>query len=356
MRVRALALRLHLLVGVLTGAALLVLGLSGAVLVLRPDFESSPRAGLPPAPVGAPPPSLDAVLEVARRRHPGFLVTSLSLPGGGTAARVGMLDPAGGALDVVIDPRSGTIVSSSWAERSPLHALRLLHTELYLGARGRALVGILGLWLMLQGITGLYLWWPLMRRPRWGFTIRWARPWPVVGRDLHKALGAASLVFHLPIAATGALLGMVALPSGALDVGRAPARLAAAASLAPAARSLETLAREAEHAMPRATITAFRFLPDGLVAVTMRVPGELDPRGASFVLLQAAGGSVVSVSDARQAPWTARLWAGARALHVGAFGGFAARAFYVLGGIASVALAVSGYVLALARSHALGSP
>ncbi len=344
------------IVGVLTGAALLVLGLSGAVLVLRPDFENSQSAGLTPAPAGGSAPALDALLEAARRRHPGFLVTSLSLPGGSVVARVGMLDTAGGALDVLIDPRSGRIVSSSWAERSPLHALRLLHTELYLGTRGRALGGILGLWLMLQGITGLYLWWPLMRRPCWGFTIRWARPWPVVCRDLHKALGAASLVFHLPIAATGALLGIVALPSGTLDVGRAPWRADAATSLPPAARSLERLAREAERAMPGATITAFRFLPDGLVAVTMRVPGELDPRGASVVLLEAAGERIVSVSDSRQAPWTARLWAGARALHVGAVGGFAARAVYVLGGLASVALALSGYVLALARSRALGGP
>jgi uncharacterized iron-regulated membrane protein len=356
MRVRALALRLHLLVGVLTGAALFVLGLSGAVLILRPDFVNLQSTRLTPAPSAGTALSLDALLEAARRRHPGFLVTSLSLPGGSAAARVGMLDSAGGALEVLIDPRSGRIVSSSWAERSPLHALRLLHTELYLGTRGRALVGILGFWLMLQGITGLYLWWPLMRRPRWGFTVRWARPWPVVGRDLHKALGAASLVFHLPIAATGALLGIVALPSGTLDVGRAPSPATAAASRLPAARSLETLAREAERAMPGATITAFRFLPDDLVAATMRVPGELDPRGASVVVLEAAGGRIVSVSDSRQAPWTAQLWAGARALHVGAVGGFAARAFYVLGGLASVALALSGYVLALDRSRALGGP
>src|SRR2546422_7147081 len=97
MRVRALALRLHLLVGVLTGAALLVLGLSGAVLVLRPDFESSQSAGPTPAPSGGSAPSLDALLEAARRRHPGFLVTSLSLPAGSAVARVGMLDTAGGA-------------------------------------------------------------------------------------------------------------------------------------------------------------------------------------------------------------------------------------------------------------------
>src|SRR5712692_5961748 len=122
MRGRALALRLHLLVGVLTGAALLVLGLSGAVLVLRPDLESSQSTGLMPGPSSGPAPSLDALLEAARRRHPGFLVTSLSLPGGGAAARVGMLDTAGGALEVLIDPRSARTVGSSWAERSPLHA------------------------------------------------------------------------------------------------------------------------------------------------------------------------------------------------------------------------------------------
>jgi len=129
-----------LVIGVLTVAGLLVLGLSGAVLVLRPDFEGSQSAELAPAPSGAPAPSLDALLEAARRRHPGFVVTSLSLPGGDAAARVGMLDTTGGALEVLVDPRSGRIAGSHWAERSPLHALRLLHTELYLGTRGRTVV------------------------------------------------------------------------------------------------------------------------------------------------------------------------------------------------------------------------
>ena len=54
-------------------------------------------------------------------------------------------DTAGGALDALIDPRGGRIVSSSWAERLPLRALRLLHSELYLGMRGRVIVGLFGL-------------------------------------------------------------------------------------------------------------------------------------------------------------------------------------------------------------------
>src|SRR5882672_4005770 len=45
MRVRAVALRLHLVVGVLTGGALLILGLSGAVLVLRPELDGALQIG-----------------------------------------------------------------------------------------------------------------------------------------------------------------------------------------------------------------------------------------------------------------------------------------------------------------------
>ena len=41
MRVRALAVRLHFFVGTITGVALIVLGLSGAVLVFRPELEGA---------------------------------------------------------------------------------------------------------------------------------------------------------------------------------------------------------------------------------------------------------------------------------------------------------------------------
>jgi uncharacterized iron-regulated membrane protein len=346
MRARALALRLHLVVGVLTGAALLVLGLSGAALVFRPEIDEVLYAA-PAAPAtGAPPASLDALVDAARRRHPGFPVAGLSLPGHrDAAARVRMVDPAGAELDVLVDPRTGESLGSLWLERSPLHALRLLHSELYMGARGAAIVGMFGLWLFVQGVTGLYLWWPLMKRPRWGLTIRWSRPWPVPGYDLHKALGAASLLFHLPIAATGALLGLAALAPGmALDApawSRSPARTPL---------PLDALGREAERALPGGRIAAFHFSSAGsTVAVTMRMPGELDPRGASLVVLAAALGQALSVHDARQAPWTARFRGAVRAVHVGDVGGAAARAMYVLGGLASAGLALSGYVLALAR-------
>ena len=96
MRVRALALRLHLVVGVLTGAALLILGLSGAALVLRPELDDALHAGPLETVSDAPAVSLDALVDAARRRHPGFRVTSIALPERSTdAARIGMLDSTG---------------------------------------------------------------------------------------------------------------------------------------------------------------------------------------------------------------------------------------------------------------------
>jgi uncharacterized iron-regulated membrane protein len=346
-----------LVVGVLTGGALLVLGLSGAALVLRPELDDALQAGPVETPSDAPAVSLDALVDAARRRHPGFRITRISLPERSSdTARIAMLDATGAELQVAVHPRTGQALGSFWIERSPFHALRLLHAELYAGRRGSVAVGLLGLWLLLQGVTGVYLLWPLMTRPRWGFTVRWARPWPVVAYDLHKALGAASLVFHLPMAATGAFLGIAALQPGIIHDGPAFTRQAARSPL-----PLAALAREADRALPGGTITALSFPPGGAaVIVTMRMPGEIGSRGASVVVLDAYEGAPLSVQDARQAPWLSRLRAAARAIHVGDFmgdyGGTAVRLLYVAGGLASAGLALSGYVLALSRSRVSAAP
>ena len=86
MRVRASLLRLHLPVGVLTGGALLVLALRGIVLVLQPELDHALHPADVSAASNAPSVSLEALVDAARRGHPGYRVTRLSLPGGADAA------------------------------------------------------------------------------------------------------------------------------------------------------------------------------------------------------------------------------------------------------------------------------
>src|SRR5262245_65554056 len=163
MRRRALILRVHLLIGMPVAGLLVLLALSGAVLVFRGEIEDA----LHPAPVreraGAPRVAAGALVDAAQRRHPDAAPTALVLPRrGDRPARVTMADPAGAPLVVLLDPYTGAVLGSHWEDRSPLHALWLLHAELYLGARGRLGVALIGAGLWAQAGSGLSLRWPLL--------------------------------------------------------------------------------------------------------------------------------------------------------------------------------------------------
>jgi len=292
---RATVLRLHLTAALLAGAGLLLVSVSGAALVFRPELDDVVFGGpvrVARGGVGAP---LPALLDAGQAAHPGMTPVSLTRPArDGFPARLRLEGPGSEIVEVLLDPASARVLGSRWLERSPLHALRALHTELYLGGRGRLVVGALGLLLVLQGATGLFLWWPFTRRLPRGFTIRRGRRWRVVGYDLHKVIGIASLAFHVPVALTGALL--------ALSTGPGPAR-------------------------------------SGSV--------EVRERDGSVARLDRQTGAVTIVRDPRRPG--ARLWALAATLHEGRFGGLPSRWLYVAGGLTPVALALTGLGIWLGR-------
>jgi uncharacterized iron-regulated membrane protein len=295
-RGRAAVLRLHRAVALLAGAGLLLVSVSGAALVFRPELDDA-VFGVPPAVApGAPRAPLAALLAAGRAAHPGLTPVALTLPereGRPARLRLERARPAE-VVEVWLHPGSARVLGSRWLERSPLHALLALHTELYLGGRGRLVVGALGLLLALQGATGLFLWWPFTRRPAHGFTIRRGRRWPVVGYDLHKVIGIVSLAFHVPVALTGALLAL--------------------AAAAPPAGPGAVLVREGDGRLAR---------------------------------VDARTGAVTGVREPGRA--RERLWSLAGTLHEGRFAGPVSRWLYVAGGLTPVGLALTGLGVWLGR-------
>jgi uncharacterized iron-regulated membrane protein len=348
MTARAVALRLHLLMGLILGGALLLLAGSGAVLVFRAELEAVLYpSSRPPGPGGGPVP-LQAIVEAAERRHPGARFTSVQLPEpADEAARVVLTARAGERIEVLVSRSGPAVLGSRWLQRSPLHALRLLHTELYLGPRGSLLVGGLGLLLAVQGTTGLYLWWPFLRRPVRAFRIRRSRAWPIVSYDVHKAVGAASLAFCLPVAVTGALLALAAL-GPAPDAGRQEPT-GSAPRAAPSPLSLDAVVGRAHAALPGGRLAGVETSTGSphLVLVRLRRVGELDPRGGSLVLVDRRAGEIVGVRDAGRG--TGRLRALVAPLHFGSFGGVASKLAYLVGGLALAVLVLTGHLAWLLR-------
>ena len=291
---RAAILRLHLAVAALAGTGLLLLAVSGGALVFRPELDDVVFGPLRVEAGGTRAP-LRALVDAGQAAHPSLTPLTLTLPGpAGGPARLTLGRPAGERVEVLLHPASARVLGSRLPERSPLHALRVLHTELYLGGPGRLVVAALGLLLVLQGATGLFLWWPFTRRLAHGFLIRRGRRWRVLGFDVHKVTGIVSLAFNVPVALTGALLALSTSPGppGSVEV------------------------REA----------------DGTVA-----------------RLDRASGTVSIVRDPRR-PGD-RVWGLLAAVHEGRFAGLASRCLYVAGALSPLVLALTGLGIWLTRPH-----
>ncbi len=189
----------------------------------------------------------------------------------------------------------------------------------------------LGALRVVQGGTGLFLWWPFTRRLERGFTIRRGRTWRVVGYDLHKRVGIASLAFNVPMAFTGALLAVSA--TAATEASSAPASEYRGSGL-----TLDQVARRAEAIWPGGSIASLRVRAGAV---------EVREHDGNVARIDRQTGAVAVVSDSRR-PGD-RLWSAVAPLHEGRFGGAASRWLYVAGGLTPAALALTGFGIWLTR-------
>lgn len=83
---------------------------------------------------------------------------------------------------------------------------------------GVALVGMLGAALVLLALSGLYLWWPGIRRLGSAFRVRRGRARYVRHRELHKVVGIVALPFLLMWGFTGAAAQFPAIQQGWLAI------------------------------------------------------------------------------------------------------------------------------------------
>ncbi len=321
---RRLAVRLHLWGGLLTGPFLLVLGLSGVALVFRAEIESLESATPAVASFRPGPASLDAVVGIARTRHPTAEPYALRIPS--APGRPYRLELRAGRqhLEIAVDPSTLQIVGGRAAERSVMVAVRSLHAGLHAGRLGAAVVGLLGLWLVVESLTGLWLCRPsVRRRPR----VTGAVPIERVGsRRLHRLVGGASLAFGVVIALTGVVLAFGSVLASA-DASPSPARTVSGLS------RLDVVAARAAASLPGSRIRAL-------------IAGEGDA-----VRVETTAGAVIvdrETGHVARAQWSETrlgVWDWIARLHSGDFAGWVSRVAYALVGLGLCILSITGYLI-----------
>ncbi|MAT94960.1 MAG: hypothetical protein CME59_20510 [Halioglobus sp.] len=238
------------------------------------------------------------------------------------------------------------------------HMLRELHARLHLPAAfGFIVVSALGVMLIALILSGV------LAHPRIfrdAFTLRLGGSRRLEQADLHNRLSVWGLPFHLMIAVTGAFYGLV----GVLAVAAAAAFfdgdrdalfdavygadpvLDAAPVTADPARAMRELRRQAPQAEPLYLVIHHMDSRQQFMEVAARMPGRL---AWSEIFRFDAGGTYLGNQGLTAGPTGRQFLYSLYRIHFGTFGPYATRIAWALLGLALTVVSVSGVNIWLSR-------
>jgi len=267
----------------------------------RPKLVSPPRVS----------PSLDAVVAAALVAEPAAAPRILRLPSRPEQPFTVELAVGGHRLDVAVDGSTMRVVDVRSPQRSVLVAVRSLHAAFHAGRAGAVLVGLLGIWLVVESATGLWLYGPALKRRMRDRS-----------RAVHRLVGACALAVGAIIGLTGAALALAALLSAGTPPmpARRLTRLDFVSARVPASGPIMRMVAEPRHR----------------VRVEMRRP-DGDVRA---MVIDTETGEVAAASSSSD------RWAVVRRLHARDFASWPSRVLYATFGLALPVLSVTGWLLA----------
>jgi uncharacterized iron-regulated membrane protein len=241
---------------------------------------------------------------------------------------------------VAVNPWSGAVIGARDPTRTALGVVERVHGRLLLGAYGHTLVGITGVIVLLEALTGMIRWW------------RYKTFWITRGAnfrrtvfDLHNASGLLALVLVVPLAVTGSMYSWGGPVNRALNKLDRPV----APTAPPADPSRVIGPDDAVRAALAVRPGVFTSLmpPRGERdpwQVSVKTPGDHSPGGRVHVSVDRSG-TVVAISDGGPGQLGTRLRTVQAGIHAGWIFGGVGVAIAALGGIALALQAATGFLV-----------
>ena len=217
---RRAVFQVHLWLGVALTLYAVVIGLSGAALVFRPEMERALRPQLFDVRPATQQVTLTDTIAAVEVERPGWRVASVRDFDKPAEATTLLLRPAQGVLDancrmVSVNPYTGAVLADRMRFGGVLGWLSNLHFYLLAGKTGLLVSGWMAGGLLLLCLTGLVVWWPGVSRWRGAVMLRPGGA--VAAVELGSALGDGVLVFG--VAAVAEFYGAVFCVSRARGTG-----------------------------------------------------------------------------------------------------------------------------------------
>lgn len=347
-QVRGATKWIHTWTGVVFGAVVSVICLTGSVIVFRQEVEKLPRLENPAN--ASHHRSLDEAAREIARLQPGSLVTRVRFPSNPNDPYVFQIRSADKqtrrlALDVSSGKVLGELKSVAW-----LDWMIDLHRNVLSAKPGRKVVGGIGILAFALAATGLLLWLINGGSPRAMVTIR-AGPSRRFNFELHRVTGLWTLAFVLLIALTGAGLAYPQTLRNAWEqVTGTPATMRSPKIndiQLQHARSLDEYVSISRAALPDGLPTELRVPESHTSPVVMRFwrAGDWTQTGSNRVYIDPASMKVLSTDVAANWPLGVRLFQALAPIHYGEWGGLPIKILWSLFGGAPTVLFITGLVV-----------
>jgi uncharacterized iron-regulated membrane protein len=345
---------LHKWAGLVLGAQMALLGVTGSVIVFYRELDvalnpalfaiASTTAQLPPS----------AILHAADAAA-GVRVTFLFAPDPVQPVWTALWPRNDGLWSTALDPGTGAVLGSRDYDGAFALTVYRLHSEFLLKRWwGEEMVGVVGLVLLLSAGSGVYLWWP--RRMFWrSLVMLRTRPRQILYLDLHNLLGVWSSAVLLVVAFTGVAVVFPALVRPLVGAPPPPVHADPVSLGGPAATTVDVAIQLAMHRMPGAVLIYVNVAraPDHVWRIGLR-PRDMNAavRSTAEITVDAQTGAIVDDHSPASMSFgerfmTAQLW-----VHNGALLGWPGRIAVCLSGLVLPAIFGTGVLLWLRKRRA----
>ncbi|MCO0600674.1 PepSY domain-containing protein [Peribacillus butanolivorans] len=351
MKTRRIIAKIHLWLSMLAGVFIVLIGLTGSLLVFEPELNSMLHPNLYKVTEGKKV-TYQQALQVVSESHPKGQIDRVYTPSEPNARGVYLFRLKEGEeqKNIFVDPGTGYI-NGTLGDKALFNLIAEFHEKLLLkDFNGEKIIGTIGFIFFFITLSGLYLWWPGIKKWARGFILRRnANPY-VRQYDLHKVIGGVSIPFLLVVSLTGALFvydEMIFGWFGAKAKVMPPEEQLISKALPTGKLPLDELLSRAEKAVPQGTLMQVRMpdkvergTPEG--AVEFRLSASFDPgNGNVKVWLDQYSGKVVGKLDPRvNSGLMYQIWH--LPLHTGSFGGLFTKILYAIGGLTPSILMFTG--------------
>ena len=353
----------HRWTGLLSGLVILFLSVTGAGLVFITEIDRFLNQDLMVTESVGPVVPPEAAIASALAAYPDLRVNRVDLLRFDNSTYALWTRPVDGPEpfdQVMVDPHTAEVLGTRLRTASFAFVLRQLHLRFYaFGWQGRVVIGVFGLVLVLSTVTGLLIYTRFIRAlPHW-WSIRRDRGFQISTSDWHKLVGIVALVFNLIIAVTGAVLGLENLARFSPAVSRALHPTADRSQFPDPPETLDGALPVSEIvARARAGIPGFEPTYVSLPQVERshytihgNLEGKIAMEGATSAGLHAHTGEMFYTLNATAARPVTKAYYWMDPLHFGNWGGVWSQILYVIFGLTTGFLSITGYILWFAKKR-----